>query len=327
MTIAVPRTSRQRIHSGSCLSLCDVTAEEQAAMVTRAGALADGATADEVLKAKTVGVLFTATSTRTRTAFTAAAIRLGSVPISYGPADLQTRTGESLADTGRVFGSMLDLLVVRTAGPHADLVTIAESSGIPVINAMTTEEHPTQAIGDLAIIEGQVGLAGVRVLYVGEGNNTAVALAYALAVVADAQVTFATPSGYGLPLGCLDLASARAAASGSRARLHEVHSLAELPEAVDIVYTTRWQTTGTSKPDPNWRQSFLPFRVDAALLDRWPTAWFMHDLPAHRGDEVTGEVLDGPRSLAWEQARMKLYGAMAVLERAATTRPAGSQLM
>ncbi|MFL6161982.1 MAG: ornithine carbamoyltransferase [Jatrophihabitantaceae bacterium] len=319
MTIAAPHTApHQRIHPGSCLSLGDLTYEEQAALVTRARALADGAAVEKLLKAKTVGILFTATSTRTRTAFTAASIRLGSFPITYGPADLQTCTGESMADTGRVFGSMLDMLVARTAGSHTDLVTIAESSGIPVINAMTAEEHPTQAIGDLAIIEQHVGLAGVRLLYVGEGNNTAVALAYALAVVADAQVTFATPSGFGLPLGCLDLADGRAAASGSRARLHEVHTLTDLPEAVDIVYTTRWQTTGTSKPDPDWRQSFLPFRVDHALLDRWPAARFMHDLPAHRGEEVTGGVLDGPRSLAWEQARMKLYGAMAVLERAGT---------
>jgi ornithine carbamoyltransferase len=307
------------VHPGSCLSLLDLGAEDQAQLVSRARSLGQGSPAEPVLQGKAAGVFFTKTSTRTRTSFTVGTIRLGGFPIAYGPSDLQLGTGESLADTGRVFGSMLDLLIARTAGPQADLATLAEAAGIPVINAMTAEEHPTQAIGDLALIDHRVGLPGVKLLYIGEGNNTAVALAYALASTPEAQVTFVTPSRYGLPAEVLAAARARAAACGSDATLRQTHDLDDLPEEVDIVYTTRWQTTGTSKPDAHWREDFWPYRVDRALLDRWPAAWFMHDLPAHRGDEVASEVLDGPRSLAWEQAGMKLYGAMAVLERAATT--------
>jgi ornithine carbamoyltransferase/carbamoyltransferase len=268
-----------------------------------------------------VGILFTKTSTRTRTAFTAGTVRLGGIPITYGPADLQTATGESLADTGRVFGAMLDVLVVRTAGPHAELVELATAAEIPVINAMTAEEHPTQALCDLATLAAHGLLRGVRLLYVGDGNNTAVALAYGLALVEGAVVTFATPPGYGLPGDVLARAGARAARAGvDGAVLSEVHDMTALPRDVDVVYTTRWLTTGTTKPDAAWRETFDPFRIRPALMARWPGAWFMHDLPAHRGEEVVGEVLDGPHSLAWSQAEMKMYSAMALLERAATGR-------
>lgn len=262
-----------------------------------------------------MGILFTKTSTRTRTAFTVGTAKLGGTAVAYGPDDLQLVTGESLADTGRVLGSMLDALVIRTAGPQAQLVELASVAGIPLINAMTAEEHPTQGLCDLATLAAHGLLPGVRLLYVGEGNNTAVALAYGLALIDGAEVTFATPPGYGLPAGVLASARARAQRMGvTGAVLREMHTMEQLPSEIDVVYTTRWQTTGTSKADSNWRNVFNPFTVTADLMALWPDAWFMHDLPAHRGEEVAGEVLDGPRSLAWSQARMKLYSAMAVLE-------------
>ncbi|MBW5421724.1 ornithine carbamoyltransferase [Streptomyces sp. BG9H] len=268
---------------------------------------------DRPLAGSAAGILFTKTSTRTRTAFTVGAIRLGAVPVTYGPQDLQLNTGESVADTGRVLGSMLDLLVARTSGPLEELRELSRQGGLPVINAMAAEEHPSQGVSDLATLRLALGdLTGVSVLYLGEGNNTAVALAHALAAVPGARVTFSTPAGYGLPEKELARASRRAATVG--ATVEEVHDPALLPDRVDVVYTTRWQTTGTSKPDADWRETFRPFHVDASLLARRPEALFMHDLPAHRGDEVAGEVLDGPRSLAWTQAAMKLAGAMAVLE-------------
>lgn len=270
------------------------------------------------LTGRTVGILFTRTSTRTRTAFTAGAIKLGGTPVTFGPDDLQTNTGESLTDTGRVLGSMLDLLVARTAGPLHELRTLSGAGGIPVINAMATEEHPTQGICDLATISlVRGGLEGVSVLYVGEGNNTATALARGLSHIPGCRVTFATPRGYGLPAPVLEEAAERGAGHGTE--VTEVHSLDELPDRVDFVYTTRWQTTGTSKGDAHWRETFRPFHVDEALMSRWPDAWFLHDLPAHRGDEVAAGVLDGERSVAWIQARMKLTSAMAALEWAAGT--------
>lgn len=265
------------------------------------------------LAGKVVGVWFTRTSTRTRTAFTVGTVRLGGSPVTFGPGDLQVDTGESLEDTGRILGSMLDALVARTAGPLEELRQLSRVGGLPVVNAMAVEEHPSQALCDLATLAlHRRDLAGLRFLYVGEGNNTASALAHALALVPGCEATFVAPPGYGLCDGALATARRRATLHG--ARLTQVHSTDELPDRVDVVYTTRCQTTGTTKADPAWREVFRPFYVDESFMERWPEAIFMHDLPAHRGDEVAGAVLDGPRSVAWTQAQMKLTSAMAIME-------------
>ena len=149
-------------------------------------------------------------------------------------------------------------------------------------------------------------------LYLGEGNNTASALALGLPSFPGTELHLRTPAGYGVEPRFVELGAKRAAASGGV--VEEEHDPARLPDRVDIVYTTRWQTTGTQKADPNWREAFDPFQVDETLMSRYPGALFMHDLPAHRGEEVSAAVLDGPASIAFAQAENKLYSAMAVLE-------------
>ena len=247
------------------LSLEDLSDETLCGVIRLGAEFAEQGIPVEALRGQAVGALFTRTSTRTRTAFTVGTLRLGGAPVGYGPGDLQLNTGESVGDTGRVFGAMLDALVARTAGPVEELKTLAREGGLPVVNAMSTEEHPTQGVCDLATLALEYGdLSGIRVLYVGEGNNTAVALAHGLAAVPGARVTFAVPRGYGLPEGVLAAAGRRAGRTG--ATLQEIHDLAEAPDETDVVYTTRWQTTGTAKADPGWREVFRPFHVDAALL-------------------------------------------------------------
>ncbi|SCG18829.1 ornithine carbamoyltransferase [Micromonospora echinofusca] len=272
-----------------------------------------GEAVGQPLRGRVVGSYFRATSTRTRTAFASAALRLGASHIAYGPHDLQLNTGETMADTARVLGMMLDALVVRTAGDPAELAALTAQDGMAVVNAMTADEHPTQAIADLSMIELQFGrVDGIRILYVGEGNNTAAALALALARFRDVSLCLATPRGYGMDPALL--ARAQRAAETNASSITETHELAAGPSEVDVVYTTRWQTTGTSKPDPNWRDTFAPFQVDGELMARYPEAVFMHDLPAHRGEEVTSAVLDGPASIAFRQAEQKFHSAKAVLE-------------
>jgi ornithine carbamoyltransferase len=281
-------------------------------IVQRGVSLAADPAPRPALQGRIVGVYFSKTSTRTRTSFTAGALRLGAQVVTYGPGDLQLNTGESIADTARVLGGMLDGLVIRTAGPPEEMHVFAEHCPA-VVNAMSADEHPTQALADLTTMSAEFGgVKGLRVLYVGEGNNTAAALALALPRYAGTELDLRTPPGYGLAQPLLAEATALAERHGSR--ISESHDLNGLPEDVDAVYTTRWQTTGTSKPDPQWRTVFAPFKVDDALLDRYPRARFMHDLPAHRGEEVTAAVLDGPASIAFRQAQHKLHSAMAVLE-------------
>ncbi|TDV51887.1 ornithine carbamoyltransferase [Actinophytocola oryzae] len=317
---SVKDTPEARTESG-LLSLCDLDEDDLHHIVARSVELHWNPLAhDRPLSDKAIGVLFTRTSTRTRTAFSVGAHRLGAHVLTYGPDDLQLNTGESLADTARVLGSMLDGLVARTAGPVRDLRTISREGRIPVVNAMATEEHPTQGICDLATMRLHRGhLDGVTVLYIGEGNNSATALAHGLAKVPSSTLIVATPDGYGIPED--ELTAARKAGAAVGASVETTTAMDDLPTDVDFVYTTRWQTTGTTKPDPDWREAFRPFHVDETLLARSPSALFMHDLPACRGEEVSGAVLDGSRSIAWDQAAMKLSSAMAVLEFCAAGRP------
>jgi ornithine carbamoyltransferase len=177
---------------------------------------------------------------------------------------------------------------------------------------MSAAEHPTQALADLTTLTQRFGrVEGLRVLYVGEGNNTASALTLALSRYADTALYLRTPPDYGLEQRFLDRAAVNAKRGG--AVVEERHDMADLPP-VDVVYTTRWQTTGTVKHTEDWREVFAPFQVNGAVMAATGAAVFLHDLPAHRGEEVTAEVLDGPASLAFGLAENKYHSARAVLE-------------
>jgi ornithine carbamoyltransferase len=300
------------------ISLTDLSDEALRAVVERGAELARNAASGRgagsaELAGAVVGVYFRKTSTRTRTAFSAGALRLGAGVVTYGPGDLQLNTGESSEDTGRVMSRMLDVLVARTAGDPAEMRAWAAQDRMAVVNAMSADEHPTQGLADLTTLALRFGsVDGLRVLYVGEGNNTAAALALGLSRYRGTLLELRTPPGYGLEPAVRERAEADAAAHGSDVR--ERHDLAGLPSDLNAVYTSRWQTTGTSKADPAWRDVFAPFQVTADLMAHAPKGVFLHDLHAHRGEEVTADVLDGPDSIAFDQAENKMHSAMAVLE-------------
>lgn len=310
--MATPETHREGRRPRDLISLADVDDDALREMVRTSVDYAAGERADRPLTGAGLGIYFAKTSTRTRTAFSRAGQRLGAELIIYGPGDLQLNTGETVADTARVLAGMLDGLVARTAGPQRELRVWAAPGGMAVVNAMSAEEHPTQALADLTTMVRHFGrVDGLRVLYLGEGNSTAAALALALTRYPGTALHLRTPPGYGLDAETLVLAKEYAAHSG--AVVEQGHNVRDLPTGFDVVYTTRWQTTGSIKSDPDWRSAFAPFRVTDRLLAANPDAVFMHDLPAHRGEEVTADVLDGPRSIAFEQARNKLFSAMGAL--------------
>ncbi|HEV2860056.1 MAG TPA: hypothetical protein VGX48_03550 [Pyrinomonadaceae bacterium] len=299
------------------LSLAEVGAENLSYLVDRSAAFAAGDDGGaRPLEGRIVGVYFRGTSTRTRTSFTVAAMRLGAGIITYGPNDLQIATGETVPDTARVMSAHLDALVVRTNGPIEEMRAFAAQDEMAVVNAMSKNEHPTQAVADLSTLKENFGrLDGLHVLYVGEGNNTAAALALAVGLTPGMRLTLVTPEGYGLDAQILEAARDLAARHGSEVEEH--HDVDSLPRDVSAVYATRWQTMGEPKSDPDWRRKFEPYSVTRSLMERVskPSGTiFMHDLPAVRGADVTDEVLDGPQSRAFRQARHKLYSAMAVLE-------------
>jgi ornithine carbamoyltransferase len=238
------------------------------------------------------------------------------MPICYGPHDLQTNTGESVEDTARILAEFLDILVIRTATSAEEPRIFAAQRTMSVINAMSAIEHPTQALADLSALTEHFGeLRGINVLYVGEGNNTANALVLALSRVEGARLTILAPVGYGVP--CDVIAKARALASNSGAEICQYDNIAAFPRNVDVVYTSRWQTTGSYKPDPDWRRMFEPFKVTKDLMcqvSKPSGTVFMHDLPVVRGEEVERDIIDGQQSIAFRQATHKLFSAMAVLE-------------
>lgn len=297
------------------LSLNDVGPENLCRLVDLSCAMAANELTELPLKGKVVGIYFKRSSTRTRTSFTVAAIKLGATPIAYGSSDLQIATGETIQDTARVLSGYLDALVIRTNESIDEMRLFATQNQMAIINAMSDTEHPTQAIADLTTIKQVFGrLHGVKILYLGEGNNTTSALALAVALLEGMRLTIVTPEGYGLPSTFIETVNELARQRGSLVEQH--HNVADLPRGFDVVYTTRWQTMGVSKPDPNWREKFLPYSVTQALMKRVSNdtgTIFMHDLPAVRGDDVVDEVLDGPQSVAFQQAKNKLFGAMAAL--------------
>jgi len=298
------------------LSIAELGPENLSRLVDRSLAIAHGeADGERPLKGKIVGLYFRGTSTRTRTAFTAGAMRFGAQTIAYGPNELQLATGETPRDTGRVLSGFLDILVVRTNQTIAEMRELAEQDKMSIVNAMSDNEHPTQALADLTTIKEEFGrLDDIHLLYVGEGNNTAAALALAVALTPGMRLTLATPQGYGLPESTLERARSLTNRNGSA--IVQQHDVDRLPQQVHAVYATRWQTMGVPKADADWRKRFEPFRVTQELMARvsGEETIFMHDLPAVRGDDVTDEVLDGPQSRAFRQSQHKLSSAMATLE-------------
>ena len=297
------------------LSLVEVGPENLARLVDHALAFANRPVNEPLLAGKTVGIYFRGTSTRTRSAFTVGAIKLGATPIAYGPNDLQIATGETISDTARVLSGYLDALVIRTNASMDEMRAFAAQDEMAVINAMSDTEHPTQALADLVTIKEVFGrLRGVEILYVGEGNNTAAALALAVSMSPGMRLALATPEGYGMQPGVLEIARGLCGQSGSS--VEELHDLSSLTSAFDVVYATRWQTMGVPKSEPHWKERFMPYRVTQDLMRRFSKngqTVFMHDLPAVRGDDVVDEVLDGPSSVAFRQAKHKMTSAMAVL--------------
>ncbi len=300
------------------LSISDLDRGTILSLVENAAAIAEGRwERGATLTGRTVGIFFRKTSTRTRTSFTVGAMKLGAQVIAYGPNDLQLATGETVPDTARVLANYLDALVIRTNETIAEMRQFASQDSMAVVNAMSENEHPTQSLADLATLREHFGrLAGLHVLYMGEGNNSASAIAQAVALIPDMRLTLVTPERYGLPADLLEEVRTKGSANGSEIEQH--HDMGRLPRGVDAVYTTRWLTMGAKKADEDWLPKFRPYTVTPAVMTEVSKPGggtvFLHDLPAMRGYEVLDEVLDGPQSIAFRQAYHKMTSAMAVLD-------------
>jgi ornithine carbamoyltransferase len=289
------------------LTGAELSAAELDALLERALELKQAPLSSSALAGRSVALIFQKPSTRTRLSFEVGVHELGGHPVVLRSDELQLARGEALRDTATVLSRHVAAVGVRT-GADAMLAELAEHSAIPVINMLTALHHPCQALADLLTLrEAHGSLRGLRVAYVGDGNNVARSLAI-LGTLAGMHVAVASPPGYALEE---DL-SLPAGASGSLT-LH-----ADPREAVEgacAVYTDVWVSMGDETTAAERRSALAGYRVDDALLDAAaPGAFAMHDLPAHPGEEISAEVLYGPRQRIWDQAENRRHAQKALLE-------------
>jgi ornithine carbamoyltransferase len=280
----------------------ELSAAELSALLDRALELKSGrATGEggEALARRSVALVFERPSTRTRVSFEVGIAELGGTPVVLRGDELQLARGESVGDTARVLSGYLHAIAIRS-GSDENMVALAESASVPVINMLTPQHHPCQALADLMTLRERLGdLQGLRVAYVGDGNNVARSLAI-LARTAGVELAIASPDGYRIDPGLAaeDLDDPRAAVAGA-----------------DAIYTDVWVSMGDEEEAERRRSDLAPYRVDAELLaaasDR---AIVLHCLPAHPGEEITEDVLYGDRSAVWDQAENRLHSQKALLE-------------
>jgi ornithine carbamoyltransferase len=280
----------------------ELSGDELSALLDRAMELKAGRASGEgaeALDGRSVALVFEKPSTRTRVSFEVGLAELGATPLVLRGEELQLVRGESIGDTARILSRYVHGIAIR-AGSDENVVELAQGASVPVINALTPTHHPCQALADLLTLRERFGdLHGLRLAYVGDGNNVARSLAI-LGRTAGVEVVVASPQGYGLEQGLAakDLDDPREAVADA-----------------DAVYTDVWVSMGDEAEAQRRRADLAPYRVDSALLDAASDrAIALHCLPAHPGEEITEDVLYGERSAVWDQAENRLHAQKALLE-------------
>jgi ornithine carbamoyltransferase len=296
--VALPSPLALDVRGRSLLRIRDWAPAELEAVLDLAGELKErqaGREPHRLLEGRTLGLLFHKHSTRTRVSLEVAAAQLGATALYLHGEGLQLARGESVEDTARVLSRYLDALAIRTHA-HAEVEAFAAAASIPVVNALTDEAHPLQALADLLTVRERFGtLEGVRVAWVGDGSNVCVSLAEACAALG-AEFVCASPPGYGPP-GVATLADPREAAAGAH-----------------VLVTDVWVSMGQEAERAARVAALAPYALDERLLALAdPEAIVLHCLPAHPGEEIAADVLYGSRSAVWDEAENRLHTAKALL--------------
>ncbi len=294
------------------LTLLDLDKRDFDKLFSRAGELKKmykKGTSKRPLVGKTLGLIFDKQSTRTRISFETAMIHLGGTPIYISAKDTQIARDEPVRDTARVLSRYIDCLAIRTFSQDL-LSAFGEYASIPVINALTDLYHPCQILSDLmTVIEKKGGYAGLKYAWVGDGNNVAHSWINAAAVLG-LDLVLACPEGYSPNQDILDTALAL-----GNGNITVVDDPIKAVTNADVVYTDVWASMGQESERKVRKQVFTPYEVNAALMAKASKdAIVMHCLPAHRGEEISDEILEGPQSVVWDQAENKMHMHKAVLE-------------
>ena len=295
------------------MDLRETTVDEARALLQRALTLKTDRNAlgeRPPLQGRTLGLVFEKPSLRTRVSFEAAFTRLGGSSIFLRGKDVGMGVRESVADFARVVSQYIDVLAVRTFA-HAKLEELARHASIPIVNALSDDAHPCQAMADmLTLLELKGKLDGLRLAFIGDGNNVAMSLARASALLG-VDFVLACPPGYEYPAAF----KADFARRFPGVELRIEHDPKAAADGADAVYTDVWASMGQESEADQRREIFAPFQVDEDLMAAARgDAVFLHCLPAHRGEEVSSGVLDGPQSRVFQQAANRMYFQMALLE-------------
>jgi ornithine carbamoyltransferase len=262
------------------------------------------------LKGKTLAMIFQKSSTRTRVSFETAMFHLGGLGMFLSTNDIQMGRGEPIEDTARVLARYVDGILIRTFS-HQEVLDLAKYADVPVINGLTDDFHPTQALTDLLTIWEYKGtLEGIKLAFIGDGNNMAHSLMLAGAIMG-MEVTIACPEGY--EPNPLFVAQAKSLAQNS-AKISVVKEPQEAAKGAQVVYTDVWASMGQEDEAAERRQAFLNYQINKELLSLADKeAIILHCLPAHRGEEITAEVMEGPQSAVFDQAENRLHVHKAIL--------------
>ena len=268
-------------------------------------------TLERSLSGRVVGLLFEKPSTRTRASFETAIYQLGGQAMYLRADELQLARGEPLKDTARILGGYLNGIVIRTYA-HESLEEFAEYSPVPIINALSDLEHPTQIVGDmLTILEAKGKLSSLRFVWVGDGNNVCNSWLLGGATMG-MNVVVSCPKGFEPNKVVIERAEKLGADSGGT--IDFIPNPQKAVEGADVLYTDVWVSMGQERGAKKKKQKFKPYQINEKLVSRAkPDVAVMHCLPAHRGLEITDEMLEGPKSVVWKQAENKLHGARGVL--------------
>ena len=300
----------------SFLSMADLSRQELELLISKARDLKvqmhEPSTTIARLQRKIVGLLFEKPSTRTRTSFEVATLRLGGETVYLPSSELQLSRGEPIKDTARILGGYLDCIVARVYA-HDTVTQLSKYSGRPVVNALSDLEHPTQIVCDLlSIIEAKGKLEGLTLAYIGDGNNVCNSLLLGCATVG-MNMSVACPKGYEPNKEIFQKASEIARASS--AKLSVIRNPNEAAKSSDVLYTDVWVSMGEEKERQKRLRVFKGYQINSRLLQvAAQDAVVMHCLPAHRGLEITDDVIEGKQSIVWQQGENKLYGAASILD-------------
>jgi ornithine carbamoyltransferase len=298
------------------ISLADLSPQELQSYLDEAVALKKlqkAGQAKPLLSGKTLGMIFQKPSLRTRVSFEVGMMQLGGYALYLSPSEIQLGVRESVADVARVMARYCDGIMARVFA-HADVLTLAQNASVPVINGLSDFSHPCQGLADfLTIYEHKGPLAGLKVAFVGDANNVYHSLLFAAAKVGT-HIACASPAGFGPGAKVLDMARPWAAASGSQ--ITATSDPFEAVRGADVIYTDVWTSMGQEAEAEQRRAAMRPFQVNATLVAAAKKdVIVMHCLPAHRGEEITDEVVDGPYSVVFDQAENRLHAQKAVLVR------------